>query len=95
MEMAVKTAERAARSAGRRRRESFPAAGIMGERRPLASLLHGFLGALPHGDWIHWGGKNVTLVAGIRGYAWGPPKIGFPLNIWRRRCDLGRGIDAL
>ena len=57
MEMAVKTAERAARSAGRRRGESFPAAGIMGERRPLASLLHGFLGALPHapslfGDWV-------------------------------------------
>ena len=52
MEMAVKTAERAARSAGRRRRrrrrgETFPAAGIMGEHRPLASLLHGFLGALP------------------------------------------------
>ena len=69
MEMAVKTAERAARSAGRRRRrrrrgESFPAAGIMGERRPLASLLHGFLGALPHGDGIHGGGKNVALVAG-------------------------------
>ena len=65
MEMVVKTAERAARSAGRRRRgESFPAAGIMGERRPLASLLHGFLGALPHGDGIHGGGKNVALVAG-------------------------------
>ena len=65
MEMAVKTAERAARSAGRRRcGESFPAAGIMGERRPLASLLHGFLGALPHGDGIHGGGKNVALVAG-------------------------------
>ena len=48
MEMAVKTAERAARSAGRRRRgESFPAAGIMGERRPLASLLRGFLGPSP------------------------------------------------
>ena len=43
---------------------SFPAAGIMGERRPLASLLHGFLGALPHGDGIHGGGKNVALVAG-------------------------------
>ena len=67
MEMAVNTTERAARSAGRRRRrhgESFPAAGIMGERRPLASLLHGFLGALPHGDGIPGGGKNVALVAG-------------------------------
>ena len=68
MEMAVKTAERAVRSAGRRRRRrgagnSFPAAGIMGELRPLASHLHGFLGALPHGDGIHRGGKNVALVA--------------------------------
>ncbi|KAK1626541.1 hypothetical protein QYE76_000856 [Lolium multiflorum] len=43
MEMAVKTLEGSARSAGRRRRgrraaagDSFPAAGIMGERRPLA-----------------------------------------------------------
>ena len=63
MEMAVKTAERAARSAGRRG-ESFPAAGIMGERCPLASLLHGFLGALPHGDGIHGGGKNLALEAG-------------------------------
>ena len=27
---------------------SFPAVGIMGERRPLAPFLHGFLGALPH-----------------------------------------------
>ena len=48
MEMAVKTAERAAKSAGRRRRgESFPAAGIMGERRPLAPFLHGFWESSP------------------------------------------------
>ena len=40
-----------------------PAAGIIGEHRPLAPFLHGFLGALPHGDGIHGGGKNVTLVA--------------------------------
>jgi hypothetical protein len=40
---------------------SFPAAGIMGERRPLALFLHGFLGALPHGDGIHGGGKNVAF----------------------------------
>ena len=43
--------------------DSFPAAGIMGEHRPLAPFLHGFLGALPHGDEIHGGGKNVALVA--------------------------------
>jgi hypothetical protein len=40
---------------------SFPAAGIMGERRPLAPFLHGFLGALSHGDGIHGGGKNVAF----------------------------------
>ena len=39
------------------------AAGMEGERRPLASFLHGFLGALPHGDGIHGGGKNMALVA--------------------------------
>ena len=56
MEMAVKMVEAAA--AG----DSFPAAGIMGEHRPLAPFLHGFLEALPHGDGIHGGGKNVALV---------------------------------
>jgi hypothetical protein len=35
----------------------------MGERRPLAPFLHGFMGALPNGDGIHGGGKNVDLVA--------------------------------
>jgi hypothetical protein len=33
-----------------------PAADITGERRPLAPFLHGFMGALPHGDEIHGGG---------------------------------------
>ncbi len=42
--------------------DSFPAAGIMGAL-PLSPFLHGFLGALPHGDGIHGGGKNVALVA--------------------------------
>jgi hypothetical protein len=41
--------------------DSFPAAGIMGESRPLALFLHGFLGALPHGDEIYGGGKNVAF----------------------------------
>jgi hypothetical protein len=36
--------------------DSFPAIGIMGERRPLAPFLHGFMGALPHGHVIHGGG---------------------------------------
>ena len=35
----------------------------MGVRRPLAPFLHAFLGALPHGDGIHGGGKNMALVA--------------------------------
>jgi hypothetical protein len=43
--------------------DDSPAAGIMGERRPLAPFLHGFMGALPHGDGIHGGGENVALVA--------------------------------
>ena len=43
--------------------DSFPAAGIMGERHPLAPFLHGFMGALAHGDGIHEAGKNVALVA--------------------------------
>jgi hypothetical protein len=42
-----------------------PVAGIMGELRPLAHFLHGFMGALPHGDGIHGGGENVALVAAI------------------------------
>ena len=46
------------------------AAGMEGERRPLASFLHGFLGALPLGDGIHGGGKNVALVAG-NSWVWG------------------------
>jgi hypothetical protein len=40
-----------------------PAAGIMGEHRPLAPFLHGFVGALPHRDGIHAGGENMALVA--------------------------------
>jgi hypothetical protein len=55
---------------GRRRRRGSgggagdsPAASIMGERRPLAPFLHGFMGALPHGGGIHGGGENVALVA--------------------------------
>ena len=66
LEMAVKTAERdsaAAQGGGGAggAGNSFPAAGFMGERRPLASLLHGFLGARPHGGGIHGGGKNVAF----------------------------------
>jgi hypothetical protein len=68
MEMAVKMAEMSSEGHGRRRRcgggaGDSPAAGIMGERRPLAPFLHGFMGALPHGDEIHGGGKIVAVVA--------------------------------
>jgi hypothetical protein len=56
MEIAVKMVERSSVGAGGGARDSFPAAGIMGERRPLAPFLHGFMGALPHGDEIHGGG---------------------------------------
>ena len=57
---------------------SFTAAGIMGERRPLVSFLHGFLGALPHGDGIHGGGKNVALEAGNSWVEPTPHELGFP-----------------
>jgi hypothetical protein len=70
MEIAVKMAEMS--SEGRRRQQrcggggggagDSPTAGIMGERRPLAPFLHGFMGALPHGDGIHGGGEKVALV---------------------------------
>jgi hypothetical protein len=56
MEIAVKMVERSSEGAGGAgggAGDSFPAAGIMGERRPLAPFLHGFMGALPHGDGIH------------------------------------------
>jgi hypothetical protein len=64
MEIAVKIEEM--RSEGRGRRGGAgggggagdsPAAGIMGERRPLAPFLHGFMGALPMGEvktWLWW-----------------------------------------
>jgi hypothetical protein len=70
MEIAVKMAEMSSEGRGRRQRRSgggdagdTPAAGIMGERRPLAPFLHGFMGALHHGDGIHRGGENMALVA--------------------------------
>jgi hypothetical protein len=69
MEIAVKMAEMSSEGRGRRwwrggsGAGDSPAAGIMRERRPLAPFLHGFMGALPHGDGIHGGGKNVALVA--------------------------------
>jgi hypothetical protein len=68
MEIAVKMVERSSEGAGGGGAgdgagDSFPAVGIMGECRPLAPFLHGFMGALPHGDRIHGGGKNVALVA--------------------------------
>jgi hypothetical protein len=66
MEIAVKMAEMSSEGRGRWRggdAGDSPAAGIMGERCPLAPFLHGFMGALPHGDGIHGGGKNLALVA--------------------------------
>ena len=73
MEMAVKTVkgQRGAQGgagAGGGAGGSSYAADVKGKHRPLAPFLHGFLGALPHGDEIHGGGKNVALVAAIRGY---------------------------
>jgi hypothetical protein len=66
MEIAVKMTEMSSEGHGQRGGDGAgdsPATGIMGERRPLAPFLHGFMGALPHRDEIHGGGKNVALVA--------------------------------
>jgi hypothetical protein len=65
MEIVVKMVERSSEGAGGSdvggdAGDSFPAAGIMGERRPLAPFLHGFMGALPQGSmgeaktWLWW-----------------------------------------
>jgi hypothetical protein len=61
MEIAVKMVETSSKGvggsgAGGGAGNSFPATDITGERRPLAPFLHGFMGALPHGDGIHGGG---------------------------------------
>jgi hypothetical protein len=63
MEIAMKMAEMSSERRGRRDAGDSPTADIMGERRPLAPFLHGFMGALSHGDGIHGGGENVALVA--------------------------------
>jgi hypothetical protein len=70
IEIAVKMAEMSSEGRGRRGDGNTdggagdsPAAGIMGERRPLAPFLHGFMGTLPHGVGIRGGGKNMALVA--------------------------------
>ena len=82
MEMAVKMAERGSAAAPAVRGTPFPAAGKLGEHRPLASLLHGFLGALPHGDVGSMGeAKTWLLVAEIRGWR-SPPRVRFPPFIY-------------
>jgi hypothetical protein len=66
MEMAVKTMKgqrEVLGGGGGGAGSSFSAVGIMGERRPLTPFLHGFLGALPLGDGIYGGGKNVAFGA--------------------------------
>jgi hypothetical protein len=65
IEIAVKMVEMSSEGRGRGDGGAgdSPAFGIMGERRPLAPFLYGFMGVLPHGDGIHGGGENVALVA--------------------------------
>jgi hypothetical protein len=65
----------AARSAGRqqrrrRRGELLPCRRHHGERHPLAPFLHGFLGALPHGNVIHGEGKKSGF-GGHKFVVWG------------------------
>jgi hypothetical protein len=66
MEIAAKMAEMSIEGAGGGAsggaRDSLTT-GIMGERRPFAPFLLGFMGALPHRDGIHGEGENVALVA--------------------------------
>jgi hypothetical protein len=84
MEIAVKMAEMSSEGRGRRggggtgggARDS-PTAGIMGERRPLAPFLHGFMGALPHGDGIHGEAKTWLWWLQIRGWRC-PPRARVP-----------------
>jgi hypothetical protein len=77
MEMAVKTMKGQREAQGGGAGSSFLVVGIMGERRPLAPFLHGFLGALPHGDGIHGEAKTWLLAAAIRGWR-SPPRVRFP-----------------
>ena len=70
MEMAVKTMERAARSArGRQRRrgELLPRRQHHGGASPLNPLSSWLLGSPPHGDGIH-GEAKTWLWREIRGY---------------------------
>jgi hypothetical protein len=70
--------EGAVRGAGQRRRgELLPYRRHHGERRPLAPFLHGLLGALPHGDGIHGGGKNVAF-GGCNSWVEESPRVRFP-----------------
>jgi hypothetical protein len=62
MEIAVKMAEMSNEGRGRRR-GGLPRRRHHGGAPPLSPFLHGFMGALPYGDGIHGGGKNVSLVA--------------------------------
>jgi hypothetical protein len=87
MEMAVKTLKRAARGAWRRRRwrgELLPCHRHHGGAPPLSPFLHGFLGALPHGDGIHGGGENVALVAANSWVEVSLTTLGFSLYIVSR-----------
>jgi hypothetical protein len=66
MEIAIKMAEMSSEGRERRRRRrhgGLPRHRHHGGAPPLSPFLHGFMGALPHGDEIHGGGKNVALVA--------------------------------
>jgi hypothetical protein len=79
IEIAVKMAEMSSAGGGGVGGDAgdSPAAGIMGERRPLAAFLHGFMGALPHEDGIHGEGENVLWWLQIHGWRC-LPRVRFP-----------------
>jgi hypothetical protein len=69
MEIAVKMAEMSSEGREQRRRHRRWRGGLSRRRHhggapSLSPFLHGFMGALPHGDGIHGGGENMALVAG-------------------------------
>jgi hypothetical protein len=79
IEMVVKTmkGQREAQGSGGGAGSSFPIAGIMGERRPLAPFLRGFLDPFPMEMGSMGEAKTWLLAAAICGWR-SPQRVRFP-----------------